>query len=168
MKKLIATLLLIPAFAAGQDLSKIELHTLSGKKFIISKNLDHDATVVLFWATWCLPCKKEFPAIQKLIEKHKDKHIQVLAVSTDSPRSQAKVKSFARMQKYDFTYLMDLKGEVTTKLLIKSVPHTLLLDRSGKVVYTHRGYRLGDEVDLEKALIKMWNNHSATSGDSTE
>ncbi|MEE4311849.1 MAG: TlpA disulfide reductase family protein [candidate division KSB1 bacterium] len=168
MKRLIILLLLIPVFAAGQDLSKIELHTLNGKKFNMNKNLDHDATVVLFWATWCLPCKKEFPAVQKLIEKFKDKDIQVLAVSTDSPRSQAKVKSFARMQKYDFTYLMDLKGEVTTKLLIKSVPHTLLLDRSGKVIYTHRGYRLGDEVELEKALMKMWDNRPVTSGDVTE
>ncbi len=156
MKKLFLILLLLPTFLFAQDLSRLRLKDVKGKPFIMKNHLDNDATIILFWATWCIPCRKEFPAIDKLQKKFPDKKIKVITISKDSPRSLAKVKSFVRSHKYDFTYLTDPNGEISSRLLVNSIPYSMLVDRAGKVIYTHTGYRKGDELELEKKIKEYW------------
>ena len=156
---LLLFLLILPVITYSQDISNIKLKDVSGKKFLMKDHLKNDATIVLFWATWCIPCKKEFPAVQALLKKYSDKNIRVIAISQDSPRSLSKVKSFVRTHKYDFIYLLDYNRETSTKLLVNSVPYTMLVDSTGKVQYTHRGYRKGDEMELEKEMLKLWNKN---------
>lgn len=156
MKKLMLLLFLLPLITIAQDLSQIQLTDVDGKNFAFKDHLNNDATIVSFWATWCLPCKKEMPALQALKEKYKDKKILIISISKDSPRSLAKVKSFVKSNNYDFTYLVDPDGEVCSRLLVNDVPFTMLLDMQGKAVYTHSGYKKGDEAELENEILKMW------------
>ena len=156
MKNLLLFFLLLPTVALSQDLSKLELQDVSGNKFIMKDHLNNDATIILFWATWCIPCIKEFPAIQNLRQKYPQKNIKVITISQDTPRSLVKVKSFVRSHSYDFTYLLDPNKEVSSKLLINTVPFSMLIDIDGKVKYSHSGYRKGDEEELEKQMIKLW------------
>lgn len=158
MKKtgIILLLLFLPTILFTQDLSKLRLKDINRRPFVMKKHLDNDATIILFWATWCIPCRKEFPAIDKLQKKYPDKNIKVITISKDSPRSLAKVKAFAKSHKYDFTYLIDPSGEVSSRLLVNSIPHSMLVDREGKVIYTHTGYRKGDELELEKKILEYW------------
>ncbi len=156
MKKLIGLLLIIPFLLPAQDLARYKLNDVDGNTFVFRKNLDYDANIIIFWATWCLPCKKEFPALQELKQKYKNKDIQIIAISVDSPRSLAKVKMFTKSHSYDFVYLVDPSGDVSNKLLVKEVPHTMLADKTGKVVYSLTGYRKGDEAQLEKNMLKLW------------
>ncbi len=155
LKKTAFIILLLVAFVGAQDFSKIELNDLQGNTFRFSDNLNYDATIVTFWATWCLPCQKEHPALQQLKEKYGDR-LQIIAISTDSPRSMAKVKSYARSHKYDFVFLVDPDREAATELLVNEIPQTFVLDRNGKVIYHHTGYRKGDEIELEKEILKFW------------
>ena len=158
MKKLLILLLflLLPSLLLSQNISNLKIRSYDGKKFIIKNNLNNDATIVLFWATWCLPCKKEFTEIQKLQKKYPDKSINVITISKDTPRSLAKVKSFVKSHSYKFTYLIDPSGEVCSKLLINAIPHSFLIDKKGKVFYSRSGYRKGDETKLEKEILKYW------------
>ena len=158
MKKLIIMLLilLLPTLLSAQNLSRIKLKTVSGKQFVMKNNLQNDATIILFWATWCIPCKKEFKAIQKLIDKYPDKTIEVITISQDTPRSISKVKSFVRSHSYKFTFLLDPNKDIATKHLINSVPYSIILDKKGKVIFSHSGYLKGDEIELEKQLLKYW------------
>ena len=157
MKKILFfVFFILPLFIFAQDVKQIELDDINGDTFIFDENLDHDATIISFWAIWCLPCQKEMPALQALKDKYVDKDIQIVSISKDSPRSLAKVKSFIRSHKYDFVYLLDPDGEASSQLLVSNIPYTMVVDRDGKVVYTHTGYRKGDEEQLEKALLKLW------------
>ncbi|MBN1481535.1 TlpA family protein disulfide reductase [candidate division KSB1 bacterium] len=140
----------------AKDVSAIKIKDVDGKMFTMADHLDNDAIIILFWATWCLPCQKEFPAIQNLIDKYPDKKVKVLAISKDTPRSLAKVKSFIRKHDYDFTWLMDSDGSVSANYMVDVIPHSILADASGKIVYTHTGYRIGDELELEKELLQLW------------
>ncbi len=158
MRKWIFVFLFIPFLMFAQNVKDLELDDINGDTFVLKENLNHDATIITFWATWCLPCQKEHPALQKMKEKLKDRDIQVLAISTDSPRSLAKVKKYVRAHKYDFVFLLDPSGEFSRELLVTDIPYTMVLDKNGKVVYTHSGYRKGDEVHLEKELNKLWKN----------
>ena len=45
---------------------------------------------------------------------------------------------------------------MSSKLLVNSVPFTMLVDTNGKVIYSHRGYSQGDEIELEKQIQKYW------------
>ncbi len=155
MKKLIF-LILLPLFLFAQNVKQVELNDVKGDLFILKDHLNHDATVVTFWATWCLPCQKEHPALEKIKKKYGDKDIQIIAISLDSPRSLAKVKKYVRTRRYDFVFLVDPNGEVSQKLLVTDIPFTMLVDKKGKVVFTHSGYRKGDESELEKAMQKLW------------
>ncbi|RPH90044.1 MAG: TlpA family protein disulfide reductase, partial [Calditrichaeota bacterium] len=129
---------------------------VDGKLYSLKENLTADGAILLFWATWCLPCQKEFPQVQKLLEKYPEKKINVIAISTDSPRSLAKVKSFVKQHDYPFTFLLDSEATVASMLLVDAVPQSFIADSSGKIVYSHTGYRQGDELLLEQALLKLW------------
>ncbi len=151
---LVSVLLFGSVFA--KDISSIKLKDVDGKSFSLNENLAGDANIVLFWATWCLPCQKEFPEIEKIRAKFPDKEIKIFAISKDSPRSMAKVKSFIRKYNYDFIWLMDSDGAVSSNFMVDAIPHSLLADKNGAVVYSHTGYRKGDELELEKELSKLW------------
>ena len=159
MKRILSALLILilirPAWSSGQDLSRIRLKDINGKTFDMSRELDHDATVIIFWATWCKPCKLEFPKVQELKETYSDRDIRVITISQDSPRSVAKVRAFARTHPYEFIYLLDPEGEAGKRLLVNQVPFTLLVNEEGKVVYTKAGYREGDELELEEQILKL-------------
>lgn len=156
MKRIILLLVFIPILLIGQNVSQLELQDVKGNTFKMADHLNTEGTVLIFWATWCVPCKKEFPQIQAIKEKYEDKNIQIITISKDSPRSLAKVKRFVKTHKYNFTYLLDPDGEASSKLLVNNVPHTMLVDTEGKVTYNLTGYRKGDEVEIEKALLNMW------------
>jgi len=157
MKKVLMLLILLPILLAAQNVKQVELDDINGDTFAFAENLDHDATIITFWATWCLPCQKEQPALQKIKEKYSDKDIQVVAISLDSPRSLAKVKRYVRSHRqYDFVFLIDPNGEVSRGLLVNEIPFSMIVDKTGKIVYTHSGYRKGDEAQVEEELTKLW------------
>ncbi len=158
MRILIYILLSLPFLLVGQNVLHHSLPDLDGNTYELGENLDHDATLLIFWATWCKPCKFEFPKIQQLVEKHTDIDINVLTVSVDSPHSLAKIKAFVNSHNYDFTYLLDVENELSTLLLINEIPHTVLIDNQGRIVYSHVGFREGDETVIEKEIKNLIDN----------
>jgi peroxiredoxin len=158
MRRLIFILLLFPLLIVAQNVSHHSLPDLDGNIYEIDENLEHDATLMIFWATWCKPCKLEFQDIKQLEEKLTDIDINILTVSVDSPHSLAKIKAFANSHDYDFTYLLDIEGELKTLLLVNEIPHTVIIDKQGRVVYSHVGFREGDEMVIEQEIINVIDN----------
>ena len=113
-------------------------------------------TVLDFWATWCVPCKKELNNINEIYDDWKKKYnAVVIAVSIDDSRSITKVKPYADGQRWSYDILLDVNQDLKSQLNIQSVQFTLVLDQSGKIVYTHSGYTEGDENILEEAIAAM-------------
>lgn len=154
MKKLLF-LLIVPVLLFSQNVKQVELDDINGDLFVMNDHLDYEATVISFWATWCLPCKKEQPALQSVLEELDDARVQVISISIDSPRSLAKVKKYVRSHDFDFTFLLDPSGEISRDLLVNEVPYTMLVNRKGDVVFTHTGYRQGDEKLLKEEILKL-------------
>jgi peroxiredoxin len=112
--------------------------------------------VVDFWATWCKPCIKELPYIQRMYDEHSARGLQVLAVSIDSPKSQSRVKPFIAGRRFTFPVLLDPGQDVFAKLQGKgSVPYVVVLDAEGRIRYRHTGYRPGDEKELEEVVVRL-------------
>ena len=91
--------------------------------------------VVDFWATFCIPCRKEFPNLVKL-HGEQSSTIACISVTVDDPDDSAKALRFLKQQKAVFeNYLLDEKAEVYQKEFgFAAVPCVLVYDRNGKLV----------------------------------
>jgi len=157
MKLLYAIIaLLIFSFSLpAQSVTHLRLKTVDNKRFEIKDYLKKGPIAIAFWATWCKPCRKELPALEKVYEKYKDNGLTILAISIDSPRSMSKVKNFVKKSDLPYEFLVDPNGEQSTKLQVKDIPYTLLANKSGEIIYTHRGYREGDEKELDEKIAEL-------------
>lgn len=165
MKKIIlSTFVFLFAFALvsnaqtkGQKLPGIEIKDLSGNSVDISKYSENKKiTVISFWATWCVPCKKELNNIAELYEEWTEEYdVELVAISIDDSRNMAKVKTYINGQGWEFEVLLDANSDLKRALNFQTVPYTLLVDQDGNIVYRHTGYVEGDEYILEEEIAKI-------------
>lgn len=166
MKKLLATILLFNlAFTSGllaggqegKDLPTAMVEDLNGQKVDFKSMLKPGKFYVIsFWATWCVPCKKELSNMVDLAPKWKDKlNTEIIAVSTDDSRAKSKVKTYVTGEDWPFTVLLDMNQDLMRSLGIQQIPFTLIVNGEGKIVYTHNSYVEGDEFEIENKLSTM-------------
>ena len=119
-------------YEIGNIIPDFSVTDLNGK----SKNIKEfrGKTVMLnFWATWCPPCRAEMPSMEKLWNKSKNKNFVIIAVSVDqSPTS--KVAEFIKTNKYTFPVFHDANGKLAEMFLIRSIPTTYIVDKSGVIL----------------------------------
>jgi thiol-disulfide isomerase/thioredoxin len=129
---------------------------LSGKQVTLESLLAKGPVLVDFWATWCKPCLKELPYLQRIHEKYSKQGLQVLAVTIDAPKTESRVKPFVMGKKYTFTVLLDSSQEVFRALQGKgTIPYVVAIDKDGNIRYRHTGYRPGDELELERVAAEL-------------
>ncbi len=129
---------------------------LSGKIVTLESLLAKGPVLVDFWATWCKPCLKELPHLQRIHDKYSKQGLQVLAVTIDAPKTESRVKPFVLGKKYTFTVLLDSSQEVFRALQGKgTIPFVVAIDKDGNIRYRHTGYRPGDENELERVAAEL-------------
>ncbi|MEO0184455.1 MAG: TlpA disulfide reductase family protein [candidate division WOR-3 bacterium] len=123
------------------------LTSLDGNEYTLSK-LTNQVVIVDFWATWCPPCKREIPHLIEIYDKYKDKGLIILGVSTEEKNT---LETFSQQNKINYPILLGT-NEVFQKFGVSSIPHTLFIDKKGKVRKVQIGY--ADElIPVFEALI---------------
>ncbi|MEP7266986.1 MAG: TlpA disulfide reductase family protein [Saprospiraceae bacterium] len=113
-------------------------------------------SIVSFWATWCGPCKKELDAYSSLFEDWNKKYgTQLLAISIDDIRGQAKIKPLVNEKKWPYTVLIDSNNDLQRKLGFNTIPQLYLLDKKGNIIYQATGYVPGSEKELENKMASL-------------
>jgi thiol-disulfide isomerase/thioredoxin len=92
-----------------------------------------------FWATWCVPCRDEMPALDTLGRELGPKGLAVIGVNLKEARPD--VETFVRDQGLRFPILLDADGAVGARYQVFALPTTLMIDRQGQVVGTVLGIR---------------------------
>ena len=133
-------------------LPDLSVRLLDGKQVRLSALLDEGPLLVSFWATWCAPCKKEMIFLEEFHQKYNENSFRVLAISTDSPKSMSKVKSYIRAKKYTFLVGIDPNQEIAKKMNALLMPTTLILNKDRKVSWYHQGFIPGDEKEIEAQI----------------
>jgi thiol-disulfide isomerase/thioredoxin len=133
-------------------LPDLSVRLLDGKQVRLSALLEEGPLLVSFWATWCAPCKKEMRFLEEFHQKYNENSFRVLAISTDSPKSMSKVKSYIRAKKYTFLVGIDPNQEIAKKMNAPLMPTTLILNKDRKVSWYHQGFIPGDEKEIEAQI----------------
>ena len=146
--------LVLPA----QDLPGVKIQTLVGKSVETTAWIDNETPfIVSFWSTTCTPCLKELDTISENYEDwNEEKAFRVIAVSIDDSRSLARAKALATGRGWDmFDVFFDVNSELKRAMNVSLVPHVFVFDKNGKQVYTHVGYKPGDEEELFKIIKSL-------------
>jgi peroxiredoxin len=130
----------------AQDFS---LPTPDGKTFKLS---DHRGKLVFvnFWATWCVPCREEMPAMEQLWKRHKDQGFMMVAVSVDNDTGL--VAPFVRKLGLTFPIALDSKMQAANPWGVRALPSSFIIDRKGYMTALALGPRAWDN-DAAHALI---------------
>lgn len=147
--------LLPPAPAGAATRSQFTLPSLDGKEFSLQKALEEGPVILDFWATWCKPCIKGLPAVQKIAREFEDRGVGVYAVNVDGPRNQPKVRPFLKRHRLELPVLLDHSRQVMKQFQLPAVPASMIISTEGEVVYKHFGYKPGDEVRLRAKLVEL-------------
>ncbi|MBC8268568.1 MAG: TlpA family protein disulfide reductase [Rhodospirillaceae bacterium] len=87
--------------------------------------------VLNFWATWCVPCIKEMPALVHLKELLSEDNITVLALSEDRGGTKKVIPFFKKLGIEGLDVLIDKRGKVARKSGVRGLPVTILIDAEG-------------------------------------
>jgi peroxiredoxin len=145
-----------PSKAVQETVPDFRLPILDGGTFEMKKLIGQKTVLMNFWATWCIPCRKEMIHLQKLYDQHKDKGFEVLAISIDDASRLSQVKPFVRKYNYTFPVLLDTDSIVIKKFQTQpDVPFSVLIDRRGRIVRRFLGYKPGDEETVKRDVMKL-------------
>lgn len=134
--------------AVGAQAPEWTLKDAAGKEHKLSE-FKGKVVVMDFWATWCGPCKKAMPSIQKTHEKFKDKGVVVIGVSTWEKDGDP----VTYMKEKGFNYSLYLKGdEVAKQYGVTGIPAFFVIGGDGKIVFAEQGFDPSDEKKLEKVI----------------
>ncbi len=119
----------------------------SGAKVALA---DYKGKVVLlnFWATWCGPCKKEIPWFMEFNKTYKDRGLSVVGVSLDDDGWKS-VKPYLAEKKIDYTVVVGNDAVSKSYGDVDSLPTTFIIDRDGRIAFTHTGLVSKDTYEKE-------------------
>ena len=106
---------------------------------------------VNFWATWCVPCRAEMPAMERLYQAFKGQGFVVLAVNVQE--GPGPVRTFVQELKLTFPVVLDPKGAAAMEYAVRGLPATYLIDRDQIIVGRAIGAREWDGKDA-RAYIR--------------
>jgi peroxiredoxin len=137
---------------------------LDGKTFRLSDHLGKDVVLLDFWSTYCEPCKAEFPHLGSMYGARKRDGLLVVGIAMDGPETIADVPAFVKRMGIDFPIVVDEDSRIASLYNPKkSMPLSVLIDKSGRVRVIREGYNPGDEKlvadDVAKALDPGASSH---------
>ncbi|VAW53209.1 Thiol:disulfide oxidoreductase related to ResA [hydrothermal vent metagenome] len=170
-KNLLITLLLLPVVVIA-DWQKPKLsHNLTAVEKVIvatdfellnideekKKLSDYKGKVILlnFWATWCPPCVREMPSMERLHQQINADNFKVIAVNQMEDIDQ--VFAFTGQLEVDPTFeiLFDSSSSVSQQYAVRGLPTTYLIDKKGKIRYRAVGGRKFNHPEVIKIINSL-------------
>ena len=112
-------------------------------------------TLIDFWATWCNPCNKAIPELNKIYGSYKDKGVEIIGINCDGPRSVSKVAPLSKALQIMYPVLIDINSELKAELNVIAFPTLIMVNPKGKIVWIHEGFVSGDEEIIVSAIEKQ-------------
>ena len=146
----------------GDSAPTFYLRSLEGDNFFLSKEIKGESPIILsFYATWCIPCRKEIPALERIMTDPSIESVRLYYVNVGGligadedgdlvkQREEAdKVRRHKERFKMTHPILMDRYAMTAQKYGADSLPALVVIGGDGTIMYQHWGYETGDEIKL--------------------
>ena len=134
-------------FPALKILNNKEKHLIL--KF--NQDLKKKGYVINFWATWCVPCKKELPDLSLLKSKIKIYNIDVLTISIDKKDIKKQLKFLSNNGASNLKHFFDKEMKIFKALKLRGIPTTIIVDQNGYIISKHEGIlKWGEDEVINK------------------
>jgi thiol-disulfide isomerase/thioredoxin len=110
-----------------------------------------------FWASWCGPCKLSFPYMARLRQQYGSQGLVVVTVNLDKNRAQA--DAFLKTVGVTLPVTYDSAGMLAKQYKVSDMPTSVILDRTGKVRFTHKGFFLNKTTQYSAHVAQIVNEH---------
>jgi len=137
-----------------KPISSIIFEDFSGNEINLNNYLGK-LIIVNFWATWCAPCKKEMPSLDRLYQDNNFKNLQVFAVNMEQPNYLKTKKFFTDLNIKKLEIFFDNNLNFVKEFKLRGVPTTVLINKKGEEFA-----RIIGEVNfLDKKFLKWLSNY---------
>lgn len=146
----------------NQPFPDITLQGLDGSKLALS---EHQGKLIILhvWATWCPPCRKEMPGLERLAKKLDPEKFALIALSVDEDANL--VREFKIKYGIDFARHIDPAMRVAGDILgVKAFPETFLIGRDGALVRHMVGEHDWDTPAMRQLLLQAYNGEQSSVG----
>lgn len=127
----------------------INLNNTQGNN-VVKTNFKNQITIINFWATWCPPCVKEIPSLNRLKYKMKDFPFELISINYAEDKET--ILKFMQKVKVDFPVLLDPDGSFAKKWNVITYPSTFVIDKKGIIKY---GVNAAIEWDSPEFIEKI-------------
>ena len=151
----LSTAVFAQGLSTGAVAPNFSLKDTAGRSFKLS---DYKGKVVFinFFATWCPPCRAEFPELVKMHAKYRThSKVKIISVSMDGERSMSRVKPFADGYKAKHQVLLGKTAQtVAQNYRVEAIPQNYLVGKDGRIKAVWEGFRGPEEVSAWEEAIK--------------
>ena len=121
--------------------------------------LDSQVVYLDFWASWCVPCRKSFPWMNKLQERFRDQGLRVVAINLDRDRKAA--EKFLQKNGTALSVIFDPKGHFAKRLHLEVMPTSFVFDRNGTLQRTNIGFDIDNAADTNDFIAALLKKEAA-------
>jgi thiol-disulfide isomerase/thioredoxin len=143
--------------AVGSVAPDFKAHNAVTRETSLLSSQRGKVVILTFWASWCGPCRRELPILERALQVVGKDKLTVFAVSfRETPEAAAALRKLAST--WQINVIEDRNGWIAGHYAIASIPHLFIIGRDGKVLANHVGYgdRSLDELvsDINQALLE--------------
>ncbi|MEZ3442243.1 TlpA disulfide reductase family protein [uncultured Alistipes sp.] len=158
MKKLfcMAFALTMAFVASAQQLPDVRVENAEGKTISTRELIGGKPLIISFWSLACKPCIQELNAINDQLDEWREQaDFEVIAVSVDDVRMKAAAKAKSRSFGWDFICIFDGNQTLKRAMNVSLTPQSFVLDKEGRIVFSHSGYTPGSEQLLLDKILEL-------------
>ena len=133
-----------------KPISSIIFEDFSGNEINLNNYLGK-LIIINFWATWCAPCKKEMPSLDKLYQANNFKNLQVFAVNVEEPNTLKTKKFFFTLNIKKLEIFFDRNLNFIKEFKLRGIPTTILINKKGEEFA-----RIIGEVNFQDKKFLKW------------
>ena len=135
----------LAASATAADHGKLDLEQYRGR-----------VVVVDFWASWCVPCRRSFPWLNRMHDSYEDDGLVIIGVNLDMERSEA--ERFLEEFPPKFRIYFDDTKELAEQFEVVGMPSSYVIGRDGEIANRHFGFKVRKQDEYEAAIVAALND----------